>query len=221
MGIPYEPVLDTLKSSHGSTMLGHFGDDDPWQTLIATILSARSRDETTEVVARALFEQYPDCRSLAEARVKTIEKLVKKTGFYKTKAKRIIEVSRLLLEKHHGIVPSDLDTLIALPGVGRKTASCVLVYAFGKPAIPVDTHVHRISNRLGWVKTKTPEKTEMALRKLIHEKDWVAVNDLLVFHGKNVCKPIRPLCSICAIEPYCAKRLGKKRNSKSVRKRAL
>ena len=93
----------------------------------------------------------------------------------------------------------------SLPGVGRKTASCVLVYAFGKAAIPVDTHVHRISNRLGWVKTKTPEKTEFALRQNIPEKDWIDLNDLLVFHGKNVCKPIRPLCSICSIEKYCAK----------------
>lgn len=211
MAIQYEAILETLKSYHGSTMLGHFGDDDPWQTLIATILSARSRDETTEIVARALFERYPDCASLALARVRTIEKLVKKTGFYKTKARRIIQVSQLLMEKYNGIVPSDIDKLLALPGVGRKTASCVLVYAFGKPAIPVDTHVHRISNRLGWVKTKTPEKTEMALRSLINEKDWIAINDLLVFHGKNVCKPIRPLCTICPIEPFCSKKLGKNR----------
>ncbi len=208
--IQYEPVLRMLKSYHGSTMLGHFGDDDPWQTLIATILSARSRDETTEIVARDLFQKYPDCESLASARLRTIEKLVKKTGFYKTKARRIIQVSKLLLTEHGGKVPSDIDTLISLPGVGRKTASCVLVYAFGKPAIPVDTHVHRISNRLGWVKTNTPEKTEQALRNLIPEKDWIMINDLLVYHGKNVCKPIRPLCSICRIEPYCAKRLKKK-----------
>jgi endonuclease-3 len=207
----YELVLETLKSYHGSTMLGHFGQDDPWQTLIATILSARSRDETTEVVARDLFRKFPDCESLASARIRTIEKLVKKTGFYKTKARRIIQVSRLLMERYGGKVPSEIDALTSLPGVGRKTASCVLVYAFGKPAIPVDTHVHRISNRLGWVRTKTPEKTELALRKLIGEKDWIVLNDLLVFHGKNVCKPIRPLCSVCRIEPYCAKRLSKKR----------
>lgn len=211
MVFQYEPVLDTLKSYHGSTMLGHFGDDDPWQTLIATILSARSRDETTEIVARDLFEKYPDCHSLASAKIRSIEKLVKRTGFYKTKARRIIQVSQILMQKYGGEVPSDIDALVALPGVGRKTASCVLVYAFGKPAIPVDTHVHRISNRLGWVKTKTPEKTETALRKLIREEDWIAINDLLVFHGKNVCKPIRPLCSICRVEQYCAKRLGKSR----------
>jgi endonuclease-3 len=201
----YAEILDGLKNSHGSTMLGHFGQDDPWQTLIATILSARSRDETTEVVARHLFTQYPDCRSLAEAPVRNIEKLVKKTGFYKTKARRIIEVSKVLMHRYGGKVPEDLESLLELPGVGRKTASCVLVYAFAKSAIPVDTHVHRISNRLGWVATRTPEKTEFALRAILPEKDWILLNDLLVFHGKNVCKPIRPLCSICSIEKYCAK----------------
>jgi len=208
MDADYRTVLETLKSLHGSTMLGHLGDDDPWQTLIATILSARSRDETTEVVARNLFRLFPDCKSLAGANVRRIEKLIKKTGFYKTKARRIIQVSRILIERHNGQVPNDMDALLALPGVGRKTASCVLVYAFGKAAIPVDTHVHRISNRLGWVKTKTPEQTEESLRRLTDEKDWVVINDLLVFHGKNICKPVRPLCSICSIEPYCAKIIG-------------
>jgi len=212
MRIRYREVLDGLKEHHGSTMLGHFGDDDPWQTLIATILSARSRDETTEIVARELFAHYPDCETLAKAPVRTIEKLVKKTGFYKTKARRIINVSRILIRDYAGKVPMDMDLLLELPGVGRKTASCVLVYAFGKAAIPVDTHVHRISNRLGWVQTNTPEKTEVALRKLIPESDWIAINDLLVFHGKRVCKPIRPLCSVCKIEKYCAKVINLRRN---------
>jgi len=205
MKIRYKQVLKGLQEYHGSTMLGHFGDADPWQTLIATILSARSRDETTEVVARNLFQHYPDCASLASAPVRRIEKLVKKTGFYKTKARRIIEVSQVLLKEYGGEVPREMEKLLQLPGVGRKTASCVLVYAFGTAAIPVDTHVHRLSNRLGWVHTKTPEKTEIALRKLIPEEHWILINDLLVFHGKKVCKPIRPLCSECSIEKYCAK----------------
>jgi endonuclease-3 len=206
----YGWILETLKEYHGSTMLGDFGNDDPWQTLIATILSARSRDETTEVVARNLFQKYPDCTSLASAPVRAIERVVKRTGFYKTKARRIINVSRLLMEKYGGKVPEEFDSLIALPGVGRKTAACVMVYAFGKAAIPVDTHVHRISNRLGWVSTKTPEQTEMALKAFIAEKDWIAINDLLVWHGKKVCKPIRPLCSICTIESRCQKVIIKK-----------
>jgi endonuclease-3 len=206
----YSAVLQALLSHHGSTMLGHFGDDDPWQTLIATILSARSRDETTEIVARELFKVYPTCDSLANAPVRKVEKIIKKTGFYKTKARRIINVSKLLMERYGGQVPNDLEKLLELPGVGRKTASCVLVYAFGTPAIPVDTHVHRISNRLGWVATKHPEKTEVALREMIAQKDWVVINDLLVFHGKTVCKPIRPLCSICTIEAYCAKIIAKR-----------
>jgi endonuclease-3 len=206
----YRQILRILEVHHGSTMLGHFGHDDPWQTLIATILSARSRDETTEVVARDLFRVYPDCQSLANAPVRKVEKIIKKTGFYKTKARRIIGVSKLLMEKYKGNVPESFDELLALPGVGRKTAACVLVYAFGKAAIPVDTHVHRISNRLGWVSTKTPEQTEFALRSAIPEKHWLAINDLLVWHGKNVCKPIRPLCSICQIESLCAKVIAKK-----------
>jgi endonuclease-3 len=201
----YHDILEVLTRTHGSTMLGHFGQDDPWQTLIATILSARSRDETTEVVARELFKRYPTCESLAGARISTVEKIVKKTGFYRTKARRIVQVSKILMTKFGGEIPDTLEGLLELPGVGRKTASCVLVYAFAKPAIPVDTHVHRISNRLGWVQTKSPDKTEQLLRSLIAENDWLVVNDLFVFHGKNVCKPIRPLCSICTIEPYCAK----------------
>ena len=208
----HSKIIASLQEAHGSTMLGHFGEDDPWQTLIATILSARSRDETTEIVARYLFTKYPDCKSLAEAPVRRIEKLVKKTGFYKTKARRIIQVSKILMDRYGGEVPMDMEKLLELPGVGRKTASCVLVYAFGKSAIPVDTHVHRISNRLGWVATRTPEKTELALRESIPEKDWIVLNDLLVFHGKNVCKPIRPLCSICSIEKYCAKIISRGEN---------
>ncbi|HSE43085.1 MAG TPA: endonuclease III [Acidobacteriota bacterium] len=218
MTLRYKEILEKLQVYHGRTMLGNFGQDDPWQTLIATILSARSRDETTEVVARGLFKVYPDCASLANAPVRRIEKLIKKTGFYKTKARRIINVSKLLMEKYGGKVPSDMDALLELPGVGRKTASCVLVYAFARAAIPVDTHVHRISNRLGWVRTKTPEKTELALRKRIGEDHWLSINDLFVFHGKTVCKPIRPLCSICVIEPLCAKRIKINRRDRKDRR---
>jgi len=217
MGLDYRTILDILVAQHGSTMLGHLGQEDPWQTLIATILSARSRDETTEVVARNLFRKFPDCRSLARAPVRTVERLIFQTGFYKTKARRIIEVSKLIIRRHGGKVPTDMDALLQLPGVGRKTAACVLVYAFGKPAIPVDTHVHRITNRLGWVKTRNPEETEEALGKLIDEKDWLLINDLLVYHGKTICKPIRPLCSICAIESHCAKII---RRSSGRRKRS-
>lgn len=216
--IDYKPVLETLGKTHGSTMLGHFGDDDPFQTLIATILSARSRDETTEVLARELFREYPDAATLAKAPVRKIERMIKRSGFYKTKSRRIIEVSRILMERYAGAVPNTMDELLALPGVGRKTASCVLVYAFGTAAIPVDTHVHRISNRMGWVKTKTPEKTEAALRELVEEKDWLPINDLLVYHGKTICRPITPLCNVCSVEQYCAKVLPRKKRKKSRKK---
>jgi endonuclease-3 len=203
-GVEVSTVLEELRAGHGSTMLGVFGKSDPWQTLIATILSARSRDETTDVVARKLFARFGDCGSLARARLPEVERLVKKSGFYRTKARRVIEVSRILVKEYGGRVPDSMEELLALPGIGRKTASCVLVYAFGKPAIPVDTHVHRISNRLGWVKTRTPEQTEEALRKAVPERDWLLINDLFVFHGKNICRPVRPLCSRCAVRAHCA-----------------
>lgn len=204
---PYGAVLRRLRASRGRTMLAQMGKDDPWQTLIATILSARSRDETTDVVARSLFQRYPECRNLATARVTDVERVVKKTGFYHTKARRIIEVSRILMECHGGRVPEKLQELLALPGIGPKTAACVLVYAYGKAAVPVDTHVHRICNRLGWVKTRTPEQTEQELRSRVPRRYWLLINDLFVYHGKNTCKPIRPLCSTCPIEAYCAKQL--------------
>ena len=139
----------------------------PFRILIATILSARTKDENTTKAADKLFKLYGTPQKLAKAKVKDVEKVIKSVGFYHVKSKRIIEVANLILSKYNGKVPADIDKLVDMPGVGRKTANCVLVYAFEKPAIPVDTHVHRISNRLGLVDTKTPEETEMALREKI------------------------------------------------------
>jgi endonuclease-3 len=175
----------------------------PLSILIGTILSARTRDENTSAVVKKLFAKYKSARSLAHAKVSDVEKIIKSTGFYHVKAKRIIEVASLVDSKYHGKVPDTLDELLKLPGVGRKTANCVLVYAFEKPAIPVDTHVHRISNRLGLVQTKTPEETEFELIKKIPRKYWLKINDTFVMYGQNICKPISPMCDVCKIKKEC------------------
>lgn len=175
----------------------------PLSILIGTILSARTRDENTSAVVRKLFLRYKTARALARAKVSDVEKIIKSTGFYHVKAKRIIEVASIIDSKYFGKVPQTLDKLIELPGVGRKTANCVLVYAFDKPAIPVDTHVHRISNRLGLVQTKTPEDTEIELMKKIPKEHWIRINDIFVMYGQNICKPISPMCTVCQIKREC------------------
>ena len=175
----------------------------PFRILIATILSARTKDENTTKAADKLFKLYGTPQKLAKAKVKDVEKVIKSVGFYHVKSKRIIEVANLILSKYNRKVPADIDKLVDMPGVGRKTANCVLVYAFEKPAIPVDTHVHRISNRLGLVDTKTPEETEMALRGKIPKKYWLDINNTFVMYGQNICKPISPMCDVCKIRKTC------------------
>ena len=175
----------------------------PLSILIGTILSARTRDESTSAVVRELFSKYKTARSLGRAKLSDVEKIIKRTGFYHVKAKRIIEVASIIDSKYSGTVPKTMEELISLPGVGRKTANCVLVYAFDEPAIPVDTHVHRISNRLGLVKTKIPEDTEVELIKKIPRKYWIRINDTFVMYGQNICKPISPMCSVCQIKKEC------------------
>jgi endonuclease-3 len=150
-----------------------------------------------------LFAKYKTAEELASADTKKIEKLIKSTGFYHVKAKRIKDVAKMLIEQHDGKVPNDIDELLKLPGVGRKTANCVLVYAFNMPAVPVDTHVHRIANRLGLVQTKTPEQTEMELVSTIDSKYWTKINDTFVMFGQTVCKPIGPLCENCLLKKNC------------------
>ena len=175
----------------------------PFRILIATILSARTKDENTTKAADKLFKLYGTPQKLAKAKVRDVEKVIKSVGFYHVKSKRIIEVANLILSKYNGKVPADIDKLVDMPGVGRKTANCVLVYAFEKPAIPVDTHVHRISNRLGLVDTKMPEETEMALREKIPKKYWLDINNTFVMYGQNICKPISPMCDVCKIRKTC------------------
>jgi len=175
----------------------------PFRILIATILSARTKDENTTKAADKLFKVYGTPQKLAKAKVKDVEKMIKSVGFYHVKSRRIINAANIILSKYRGKVPANIEQLTDIPGVGRKTANCVLVYAFEEPAIPVDTHVHRISNRLGLVDTKTPEETEMELRKKVPKKYWLPINNTFVMYGQNICKPISPMCNVCKIRKNC------------------
>jgi endonuclease-3 len=191
------PRMTALRELHEAETGG------PFSILIGTILSARTKDETTTKIVKALFSKYKNSKELANAKIKDVEKIIKSIGFYHVKSKRIIEVAKIIDAKYKGKVPDDLDTLVQLPGVGRKTANCVLVYAYDKPAIPVDIHVHRISNRLGLVDTKNPEETEQELMKKIQKKYWLDINDTFVMFGQNICKPISPMCDVCKIKKSC------------------
>ena len=176
---------------------------DPFRILIGTILSHRTRDENTSRAVENLFSRYRTPQQLAAARPAAVRKLIKPAGFYNVKTKNIIRVSKQLLSDFGGEVPRTVDELLTLHSVGRKTANCVLVYAFNEPAIPVDTHVHRISNRLGLVNTKKPEETEEALTSSIPRKYWLELNDLFVRFGQTTCKPIGPKCGDCLLRSSC------------------
>lgn len=187
------PVI-TLIASHGGS---------PFEVLVATILSLRTKDEVTAVAAKRILSKAITPANLLVLDEKTIEKLIYPVGFYPTKAKQLRRISRILIDKYGGRVPNTIEALLELPGVGRKTANLVLVEGFGQEAICVDTHVHRISNRIGYVKTKTPEQTEFALRKKLPRKHWVIYNELLVAFGQVLCRPISPWCSRCPVDRMC------------------
>jgi len=178
---------------------------DPFRILITCLLSLRTKDETTLPAARRLFRLAKTPEAMLSLKPRAIEQAIYPVGFYRTKARTILEVCRALLERYGGKVPDRLEELLTLKGVGRKTANLVVTRAYGKPGICVDTHVHRIANRWGYVKTKTPEETEMALRKKLPKRHWLVFNDLLVAFGQNVCRPISPLCSRCPVERDCPK----------------
>lgn len=175
----------------------------PYRVLISTILSHRTKDENTHRASSDLFRKYPSVQDVAGAPLKDLEKLVRPSGFYKVKAKRIKEVSKILLRDFRGEVPRDFDELMSLPSVGRKTANCVLVYAFGEPAMPVDVHVHKISNRIGLVHTKTPEQTEAELVKIVPREYWLDLNELFVRFGQDICRSVGPKCEECDFRSFC------------------
>jgi endonuclease-3 len=176
---------------------------DPWAVLASTILSLRTKDEVTLCASKRLLEKACSPAELLKIKEKTIEELIYPVGFYRNKAASLKKIAAILLEKYKGNVPSQMEQLLALPGVGRKTANLVLNEAFDISAICVDIHVHRISNRCGWLSSKTPEETEMILRDILPEKFWKRINYLLVLYGQKVCRPVSPFCSRCVIHKYC------------------
>jgi endonuclease-3 len=191
---PRATALAQLKETEGS---------DPFRILIGTILSQRTRDENTTKAVENLFSRYKSAKELAEADVAEVKKLIRPSGFYNVKSRSVIKVANQIIDGFGGVVPRSMEDLLSLHSVGRKTANCVLVYGFGIPAIPVDTHVHRISNRLGLVHTKTPEQTELELVKSVPKRYWLELNDLFVRFGQTTCKPIGPRCSSCTLKGGC------------------
>ena len=187
------------------TAVGAVAQDsrDPFQVLISCLISLRTKDQVTAEASARLFHLAKTPHAMAALPVERIAQSIYPAGFYRTKARTISELCRTLLERHGGKVPDDLDTLLTLKGVGRKTANLVVTIGFGKPGICVDTHVHRISNRLGIVETKAPEQSETALRGILPRRHWISYNDLLVTFGQNVCKPISPLCRTCPVSDLC------------------
>jgi len=190
------PVVELVASS----------TKDPFQVLVSCILSLRTKDETTAEAAARLLARAPTAQALAGLCESAIARLIYPVGFYRKKAKVLRSLARLLLKRHGGRVPDTMEELLAIDGVGRKTANLVLTRGFGKAGICVDTHVHRITNRWGYVRTKTPEQTEMALRRRLPPRHWIELNGLLVAFGQTICRPLSPLCSRCPLSAACAKR---------------
>ncbi len=184
---------------------------DPFRILIACILSLRTKDRTTAEASRRLFSLAGNPAEMARLRQARLERAIYPVGFYRTKAKQIKKICRRLLTSYGGLVPDSIDELLTLPGVGRKTANLVVTIGYGKPGICVDIHVHRISNRWGYIKTTSPERSEEALRKKLPRKYWIRYNDLLVPFGQNLCLPVSPFCSQCRLARYC-ERVGVERS---------
>jgi endonuclease-3 len=194
-------VMDRLAATYhgrGAVELG-----DPYRVLVATVVSQRTREEQTAAVSERVFARYPDVASLAAADEAALYDALEGSEYREAKAPRLIALARILVERHGGRVPADLDALLALPGVGRKTANCVRIYAFDEAALCVDTHCHRITNRLGWVHTKTPDQTERALEAVLPRDLWAGSNRLFLQHGRAVCGPGVPACSRCPVRPWC------------------
>jgi endonuclease-3 len=179
----------------------------PWAVLVSTILSLRTKDEVTLVCSKRLLEKAPSPAALLPLGEDEVARLAYPAGFYRTKAASLKKIAAILIQSYGGSVPADMDALLALPGVGRKTANLVLIEAFDLPGICVDIHVHRISNRTGWVSTKSPDETEMVLREKLPKKYWKGINALLVLYGQNLCRPISPFCSRCVMTKHC-RRIG-------------
>jgi endonuclease-3 len=196
-------VVRRLKRRYEITRFKDANGPDPFRILIGCVLSLRTKDEVTCPATERLFARAKDPAAMLALPARTIARLVYPVGFYRRKAMQIRGISRRLIERLGGAVPDTIEELLDLPGVGRKTANLVVTLGFGKPGICVDTHVHRISNRLGWVRTKHPHETEDALRAALPRRHWIPINEILVRHGQQVCKPISPICSECPVAADC------------------
>lgn len=201
--VDIKKILEILEGHYSMPMMAEIYTGNPYKTLVSCIMSLRTRDEITFPLAEKLFEIADNPESIAEMPYEELCRIIKSINYYKTKAENIQTISKTLIAEYDGQVPQEMDELLRFRGVGRKTANIVLSVGFGKPAIAVDTHVHRISNRLGYVKTKTPEDTEIELRKKLSQDYWRVINRLFVVHGKNTCTPTSPICSACPIIEYC------------------
>jgi endonuclease-3 len=185
---------------------------DPYRILVGCVISLRTKDEVTYPATARLFRRARTPRGMIKLSEQTIERAIYPAGFYRRKARQIREISHRLLEHHGGKVPATIEELLELPGVGRKTANLVVTLGFAKPGICVDIHVHRITNRLGWVRTLHPHATEERLRRILPRRHWIPINEILVRHGQQVCRPLSPLCSICPVAPDCPRRgVGRRR----------
>lgn len=198
-----EKILELLDEHYGTEIICYLNHDNPWQLLIAVILSAQCTDERVNMVTPALFEKYPDAAALAEADVAEVERLIHSLGFYKNKSRNIVLCSRKIVQEFEGEVPSKLEELISLPGVGRKTANVIRGNIYDEPSIVVDTHVKRISNKLGFTKETDPEKVEFALMKVLPKNHWIMYNIQIITLGREICTARRPKCSECFLKEYC------------------
>jgi len=201
--VDIKKILKILEGYYTIPMMAEIYSGNPYKSLVSCIMSLRTRDEITFPLAEKLFKKADTPEKIAQMPYDELCNIIKSINYYKTKAENIQAISRELTEKYDGKVPNDMDELLKFRGIGRKTANIILSVGFGKPAIAVDTHVHRISNRLGYVKTKVPDETEFQLRKKLPQDYWRVINRLFVVHGKNTCKPIGPICSSCPIIDFC------------------
>lgn len=208
--IDWEDIFNGLQSFMNGAELPSVSliaeiNDDPYRVLFSTIISLRTRDEITLIASDKLFKTAPDLQTLLTIEEDKIAELIYPAAFYRNKASSIKKCAEIIQNEHNGTVPDDRENLLKLPGVGRKTANLTLNLGFGINAICVDTHVHRISNRMGWVGTKTPDDTEIALEKILPEQYWIPLNEMLVSYGQKICTPQSPRCSECVLTKHCSR----------------
>ena len=204
--LPYARIVRAMEKATGRSLpsVSEIAlRNDPFEILVSTVISLRTKDEVTLAASERLFKIAPNAAKLAKTNVRSIEKAIYPAGFYKTKARDLKQIAKEIVKDHDGKVPDTIDELLNFKGVGRKTANLVITLGYGKLGICVDTHVHRISNRLGWVKTKTPDDTEFALMDVLPKKFWIGINEIMVGYGQQVCKPISPHCSTCPVNKLC------------------